>query len=65
MNLSQRPRRLRSSATLRSMVRETTLHASDFILPLFVSERITECVPVGSMPGVFQFTVDEIVAEAG
>lgn len=64
MNLSHRPRRLRSSAALRSMVRETALHASDFILPLFVSEKITSREPVSSMPGVFQLTVPEIVAEA-
>jgi porphobilinogen synthase len=64
MNLSHRPRRLRSSAALRSMVRETALHASDFILPLFVSEKISTRAPVASMPGVFQLTEAEIVAEA-
>ena len=64
MNLSHRPRRLRSSAALRSMVRETALHANDFILPLFVSEKISTRVPVASMPGVFQLTEQEIVAEA-
>ena len=64
MNLSHRPRRLRSSAALRSMVRETALHASDFILPLFVSEKISARVPVASMPGVFQLTEQELVAEA-
>lgn len=46
------------------MVRETSLHASDFILPLFVSEKISERWPVPSMPGVFQLTEQEIVAEA-
>jgi len=46
------------------MVRETTLHASDFILPLFVSEKISARVPVPSMPGVFQLTEQELVAEA-
>ena len=64
MNLSHRPRRLRSSPALRNMVRETTLHASDFILPLFVSEKISARVPVPSMPGVFQLTEQELVAEA-
>ncbi len=64
MNLSHRPRRLRSSAVLRSMVRETALHANDFILPLFVSEKISARVPVASMPGVFQLTEQEIIAEA-
>ena len=64
MNLPQRPRRLRSSAALRSLVRETSLQADDFILPLFVSEKITARVPVASMPGVFQLSIEELVADA-
>ncbi len=64
MHLLKRPRRLRSSATLRSLVRETTLHVEDLILPLFVSEKVTGRVPVASMPGVFQLGEKEIVAEA-
>ena len=46
------------------MVRETTLTADDFILPLFVSEKITGRVPVASMPGVAQLDETEMVAEA-
>lgn len=65
MNLSHRPRRLRATPALRNMVRETTLHASDFILPLFVSEKISSRAPIASMPGVFQLTVEELVEEAG
>lgn len=64
MNLLRRPRRLRSSPALRNLVRETALDAGDFILPLFVSERIRERTAVGSMPGVFQLTEREVVAEA-
>ena len=64
MNLSRRPRRLRSSPALRSLVRETSLQADDFILPLFVSEKITSRVAVASMPGVFQLSLDELVADA-
>ena len=64
MNLLRRPRRLRASATLRSLVRETALQTDDFILPLFVSEKITSRVPVASMPGVFQLSLDELVVEA-
>jgi porphobilinogen synthase len=45
-------------------VRETSLAVSDLILPLFVSERILNRTPVGSMPGVFQLTVEEAAAEA-
>ena len=64
MNLPRRPRRLRSSPALRSLVRETSLSAHDFILPLFVSEKITSRVAVASMPGVFQLTLDELVSDA-
>ncbi len=64
MNLPRRPRRLRSSPALRSLVRETSLHPHDFILPLFVSEKITSRVAVASMPGVFQLSLAELVADA-
>jgi porphobilinogen synthase len=65
MQLPKRPRRLRSSAALRTLVRETTLRVEDLILPLFISERIAARVPVASMPGVDQLTEQEVVAEAG
>jgi len=58
-----RPRRLRTSETMRRMVRETTLTANDFIYPLFVCEGEKIKKPVGSMPGVFQMSVDVIVEE--
>lgn len=58
-----RPRRLRASGTLRSMVRETELHTKDFIYPLFVKpgEGLRDEVP--SMPGVFQITIDQLPVE--
>jgi porphobilinogen synthase len=60
----ERPRRLRRTAALRRMVRETWLAPSDLVLPLFATagERIRR--EVSSMPGVFQLSVDEIVADA-
>jgi porphobilinogen synthase len=64
MHLSKRPRRLRATPALRDLVREHTLRVEDLILPLFVSERITARVPVASMPGVFQLSEKELVAEA-
>ncbi len=64
MHLLQRPRRLRASPALRQLVRETTLRIENLILPLFVSEKITGRAPVGSMPGVFQLSEKELVAEA-
>ena len=64
MDLLKRPRRLRSSPVLRAMVRETALAPDDFILPLFVSEKIAAPVPVASMPGVFQLTEKALIEEA-
>ncbi len=63
--LVRRPRRLRRTAALRDLVRETTLTPRDFILPLFVSERIAERRAISSMPGVEQLAPHEIAAEAG
>ncbi|MDH5493315.1 MAG: porphobilinogen synthase [Myxococcales bacterium] len=60
----ERGRRLRRSPTLRAMVRETSLSPSDFILPLFVTEGEARRREIGSMPGVFQLSVDEAVKEA-
>ena len=59
-----RPRRLRRSPAVRNLVRETHLSGHDFILPLFVSEKLEQRRAVGSMPGVFQLSVKEIVDEA-
>ncbi|ADU66572.1 Porphobilinogen synthase [Desulfurispirillum indicum S5] len=61
--LIRRPRRLRTSPTLRRMVQETTLTPSDFVMPLFIchGEKISQ--PVGSMPGVNRVSIDVAVAE--
>jgi porphobilinogen synthase len=59
-----RPRRLRRTAALRDLVRETSLSPRDFILPLFINEKISARRPIGSMPGVAQLAPDEIAAEA-
>ena len=59
-----RPRRLRRSPALRNLVRETQLDAHDFILPLFISEKVDKRRPIASMPGVFQLSVKEIADEA-
>ena len=58
-----RMRRLRRSESLRRMVRETRLAREDFILPLFVVEGNGVREPVASMPGVFRFSVDQVVEE--
>ncbi len=59
-----RPRRLRRTETLRRMVRETCLSPNNLILPFFVIHGKNRRVPVPSMPGVFQMTVDHLVKEA-
>jgi porphobilinogen synthase len=60
----QRPRRLRQSPALRRLVRETRLSAEQFVLPLFARAGRKLRQPVGSMPGVFQLSPDELVKEA-
>ncbi|WP_240359380.1 porphobilinogen synthase [Pyxidicoccus trucidator] len=59
-----RPRRLRRNPVLRDMVRETRLEPGDFIYPLFVVEGRDVRRPIGSMPGVFNLSVEHAVAEA-
>jgi len=66
-----RPRRLRQSAAVRSLARETDLLPRHLVLPAFVREGLTDPSPIGSMPGVPQHTVDSLrrtaaeAAEAG
>lgn len=62
-NVLQRPRRLRRTAALRSLVRETRLAPEDFVLPLFVCPGKGVRRAVSSMPGVFNLSVDEAVRE--
>ncbi|MFC1541940.1 porphobilinogen synthase [Candidatus Latescibacterota bacterium] len=58
-----RMRRLRQSPNIRKMVRETSLAADDFILPLFVRPGKGIKNKISSMPGVHQFSVDTLVEE--
>ncbi|MBW2352710.1 MAG: porphobilinogen synthase [Deltaproteobacteria bacterium] len=60
-----RPRRLRRSAAIRDMVRETSLSVKDFIAPLFVRHGRDVKEPIASMPGQYHFSVDTLVEEAG
>jgi len=59
-----RLRRLRQHPRVRDLVRETRLSPHDFILPLFVRYGQNERIPIASMPGNFQLTVDHLAAEA-
>lgn len=60
MIMRKRPRRLRSSAGIRAMVREHCLHANDLVYPLFVCSGKKVKEPVASMPGVFHYSVDQL-----
>jgi porphobilinogen synthase len=59
-----RPRRLRQSAALRRLVRQTRLDAAQLVLPLFVRAGSKTRRPIEAMPGVFQFSPDELAREA-
>jgi len=62
--LIHRPRRLRRSPALRNLVRETQLSVHDFVLPLFVNEKLDERRPIASMQGVSQLPLKQIADEA-
>src|SRR5436189_3327866 len=64
LKLTRRLRRLRHSEAMRALVRETRLSPDMFVLPLFVCEGEGVRREVGSMPGVYQLSVDEAVKEA-
>jgi porphobilinogen synthase len=64
LSLARRPRRLRRTESIRSLVRETRLSPDCFIYPLFVRDGRGVRLEVSSMPGVFQLSVDEAVKEA-
>jgi len=64
MDRPVRPRRLRTSPTMRAMVRETHLTPAQLVLPVFVAEGIAEPRPISSMPGVVQHTLDSVAEVA-
>jgi porphobilinogen synthase len=64
LDLTRRLRRLRRSPAIRALVRETRLSPDVFVYPLFIREGEGIRQEVPSMPGVFQFSVDEAVREA-
>lgn len=68
---SIRPRRLRSTPAMRRLTAETRLHPAELVLPMFVREGVSEPVPISSMPGVSNHSLDSLrraavdAAEAG
>ena len=63
LKLTRRMRRLRQSDAMRALVRETRLAPDMFMLPLFICEGEGIRREIGSMPGVFNLSVDEAVKE--
>ena len=58
-----RPRRLRESPLMRTMVRETSLRIDDFVYPLFAVHGRGVREPIGSMPGQYRLSIDELLKE--
>ncbi len=64
MDIRYRPRRLRRSEPIRSLVRETELRAGELIAPLFIKEGKSLREPIDTMPGQFRLSPDQLVREA-
>jgi porphobilinogen synthase len=63
MIIYSRNRRLRVSATLRSLVQETVLTTNDFVMPIFVMEGTGKKEAISSMPGIFRRSLDLTIIE--
>jgi porphobilinogen synthase len=64
LQLLRRPRRVRSNEALRQIVRENSLEIRQLIYPMFVSEKVDRAEAISSMPGVYQYSVDELIENA-
>lgn len=58
-----RLRRLRNNDNIRNLVRETSISVSDLVYPVFIKEGINEKIPVDSMPGIYQYSIDRFKEE--
>ncbi len=63
MNLVKRPRRLRTNDAIRSLVQETILTPSDFLVPLFIIEGIGTMKEIPSMPNYYKKSLDLTIQE--
>ncbi len=63
MGIIERPRRLRSTARIRAMVRDTNVVPSSLILPIFIKEGLDNPKPIAGMPGVLQHTRESFKSE--
>ena len=59
----QRPRRNRKSEVIRQMVQETHVSAANLIFPLFIVEGFNKRTEVASMPGIYRFSIDQLLRE--
>ncbi|WP_312098047.1 porphobilinogen synthase [Niallia sp.] len=59
----KRHRRLRQSANMRALVRETYVHIDDLIYPLFITEEENVKSEISSMPGIYQYSIDRLKEE--
>jgi len=64
VDLTKRPRRLRSSAALRALVRENEVRIASLVQPIFVAGERQPKGEIASMPGIHRFSVEGAVAEA-
>ena len=64
MNPVIRPRRLRTTAAMRALVREVRVAPSQLVLPVFIRDGISEPVAIASLPGVVQHTPESLRREA-
>ena len=64
LDLPNRPRRLRRTAAIRGLTRETLLHPGDFIYPMFIMDGTGVCEAIDTMPGQYRVSID-ILCEEG
>jgi porphobilinogen synthase len=63
VELTKRPRRLRSSPTMRDLVRESEVRIGSLVQPLFIADEGQPAGEIASMPGVFRYRVDDVAPE--
>ncbi len=61
LDSSFRPRRLRKTVSIRSLVSDTYVHANNLVLPIFIKEGLIEKVEIRSMPNVFQHSIHSAI----
>jgi porphobilinogen synthase len=59
----RRPRRNRKSAVIRALTEENTLSVNDLIFPLFLTAGDNKRVEIGSMPGIYRYSLDQMLEE--